>query len=87
MEFTPDGDAHNNRWQYSLTGLDLISFYMTVYNRWGEIVWETTDQKAAWDGFYKGKMVQAGTYSWVLNAKDNLEDKRLQLVGSLNVIY
>ncbi len=85
--FTPDGDAHNNRWQYSLTGLDLISFYMTVYNRWGEIVWETTDQKAAWDGFYKGKMVQAGTYSWVLNAKDNLEDKRLQLVGSLNVIY
>ena len=85
--FTPDGDAHNNRWQYSLTGLDLISFYMTVYNRWGEIVWETTDQKAAWDGFYKGKMVQAGTYSWVLNAKDNLEDKHLQFVGSLNVVY
>ena len=85
--FTPDGDAHNNRWQYSLTGLDLISFYMTVYNRWGEIVWETNDQKAAWDGFYKGKMVQAGTYSWVLNAKDNLEDKHLQFVGSLNVIY
>lgn len=85
--FTPDGDKHNNSWQYALTGLDLNSFNMKVFNRWGEIVWETYDQKASWDGVYKGKIVQSGTYTWVMNAKDNIEDKHMELVGCLNIIY
>ena len=85
--FTPDDDTHNNVWSYSLLGLDLNFFSMTVFNRWGEIVWKTTDQSASWDGFYKGKRVQNGTYTWVMNAKDNVEDKHLTLNGHLSIIY
>ena len=85
--FTPDGDTYNNLWEYSLNGLDLSSFSMRVFNRWGTVVWETNDQYASWDGKYKGELVQTGTYTWTMTAKDNVEDKRFYLNGNLNVIY
>ena len=85
--FTPDGDTHNNSWEYSLIGLDLSFFNMRVFNRWGTVVWESNDQNASWDGKFKGEMVQSGTYTWTMIAKDNIEDKHLYLNGNLNVLY
>ncbi|MFN7014256.1 MAG: gliding motility-associated C-terminal domain-containing protein [Bacteroidia bacterium] len=39
-----------------------------MYSRWGEVVFSTTDPKICWDGTYKGKMMNTGSFVYVLEA-------------------
>ncbi|MEA3497339.1 MAG: PKD domain-containing protein [Bacteroidota bacterium] len=64
--FTPDKENNNT---IEITGCgtrfkELISF--RIFNRWGEIVFETTDPQQAWDGTYKGKIQNMDTYVYVI---------------------
>lgn len=63
--FTPDGDQHNQTWRIEASGLDLLEFELTIYDRWGNPIWYSKDAKANWDGTYKGKVAPEGSYSWV----------------------
>lgn len=65
--FTPNGDGAND--QLFVRGLKVDEFYFAVYNRWGEKVFETRDRAEGWDGFFKGKAVDAGVFGWYLEAK------------------
>lgn len=50
-----------------------------MFNRWGEIVWESYNAEGTWDGFYgAGGIVQDGTYIWVIETKDATTDKKHQ---------
>lgn len=71
--FTPNGDNFNNIWKYSIKGIDLYSFHMKVYNRWGEVVWESFDPENYWDGSYKGIVAPDGTYTWSLEYDSTTE--------------
>jgi gliding motility-associated-like protein len=45
-------------------------FYLfQIYNRWGEIVFETKDPNEGWDGRKKGKMCPSGVYVYKINAR------------------
>ena len=85
--FTPDADAFNNSWMYYLNGYDVTKFTLTIFNRWGEIVWESKDPAVYWDGTFNGKLVQSGTYTWTLNVKDDNTDEVFYYRGHINVIY
>jgi gliding motility-associated-like protein len=66
--FTPDGNEHNQIWGPILTsGISVEEFRLAVYNRWGQIIWETFDSSVKWDGTYNGKLVQSGTYVWTMS--------------------
>lgn len=85
--FTPNGDDKNSTWKFYVSGYDLYrSFEMSVYNRWGEMVWKTNDVNAEWDGNYKGSVVTDGVYTWSLVTKDVVSDRKSYFNGSLNVI-
>lgn len=84
--FTPDGDEFNQTWKFFIEGVDIYDFNVTVYNRWGEKVWESNDPSLGWDGTYKGNVVQSGTYSWTVYAKDRLNDNRYTWNGNVNVL-
>jgi gliding motility-associated-like protein len=60
--FTPDGDGCNEFFYGAFTGLMSGHFYL--YNRWGELVFESRDLNFKWDGTFQGVPVQIGTYSW-----------------------
>ncbi|NDB35141.1 MAG: hypothetical protein EB023_07295, partial [Flavobacteriia bacterium] len=63
--FTPNGDGLNDVFTPIISNLTLVKYYkFEVYNRWGQIVYESDDPGAGWDGKYKGKLAQFGTYSW-----------------------
>ena len=47
--FTPDGDGRNEGLRVA-TNCDMLEFSLTLYNRWGEVVWEITDPESPWDG-------------------------------------
>jgi gliding motility-associated-like protein len=45
------------------------SFQLSVYNRWGQKLYETSDFNSGWDGTYKGQPCKQEVYIWKLNVK------------------
>ena len=84
--FTPDGDEFNQTWKIYAQGIDETQFHLYIYNRWGEIIWETNDMTDEWDGSYKGQIVDEGVYNWVARAKDLYSDKKLPFKGSIYLL-
>ena len=84
--FTPDGDEYNETWRVYISGIDIYDFHITMFNRWGEVVWESFDPNGEWDGSYmsNGK-VQDGTYVWILHAKDSYNDNKHEFKGSVSI--
>lgn len=84
--FTPDDDEHNQDWGIHIEGIDIYNFNLLIYNRWGEIIWESKDPFATWDGTFNGQIVPQGTYIWTIDAKDAINDNKFQYNGYINVI-
>jgi len=60
--FTPNGDGKNDT--FKVIGNNLDEIYLAVYNRWGELIFETRDPSAGWDGTYKGKLMPPDAYGF-----------------------
>jgi gliding motility-associated-like protein len=85
--FTPDGDEFNQLFQPVFTsGFDPYDFNFTVFNRWGETIFESKDASVGWDGSYMGMMAQEGQYSWRIEFKTNKTDERVLVYGHLNLM-
>ena len=61
--FTPNRDEFNNSFK-PVVPIPLKNYQFTIYNRWGELIFESFDKEEGWDGTFNGQMVQEGTYSW-----------------------
>jgi gliding motility-associated-like protein len=85
--FTPDGDEFNNSWRVFISGISMQNFDLEIYNRWGEILWESHDPDAAWDGTYGGKLVEEGTYIWKMRAMDMFTDEKFEWEGHVTILY
>ena len=84
--FTPDGDELNQNWRVYIQGIDVYNFDLELYNRWGEIIWESHDPEATWDGTYGGEPVKDGTYVWKIRAFDAENDNKYEFNGFVNVL-
>ncbi|MDR0802055.1 MAG: gliding motility-associated C-terminal domain-containing protein [Fluviicola sp.] len=85
--FTPDGDEHNNIFLPVMTaGFSPATYEFYIYNRWGELIFESKDTTAGWDGTYGGNMVQDGIYTWILRFRDDDSDKKYEFTGHVNLM-
>lgn len=84
--FTPDGDEFNQTWKAEISGIDEFNFELIIFNRWGQIIWESRDPNVGWDGTYNGKIVQDGTYAWIARVGVPYNDDKLEFSGSMNLI-
>jgi len=84
--FTPDGDEFNQTWRVVADGIDIHHFNLKIFNRWGEIIWETNDASVGWDGTYNGKELQSGMYSWKASARDLHHDGKYEWKGHINLL-
>jgi gliding motility-associated-like protein len=85
--FTPDGDEFNQVFQPIFTsGYDAHDFNMLIYNRWGEVIYETNDDKIGWDGTFKGNPVQSGIYTWKIEFQKLYTDERVIVTGHVNLL-
>ncbi|RYD56490.1 MAG: T9SS type B sorting domain-containing protein [Sphingobacteriales bacterium] len=64
--FTPNGDGKNDKLRPISVGYANIK-YFRVFNRFGEMVYETKTFFDGWDGWFKGETADLGTYFWVLS--------------------
>ncbi len=63
--FSPNNDGQNDVFKIcNITNEKLIDF--KVFNRWGTILFRTTDPKQGWDGFSKGQLQPVGVYGYVI---------------------
>lgn len=87
--FTPDADEHNQSWgPVFLSGFDKFNFQVLVFNRWGEIVWESFDADGRWDGKYSKKQLTCpeGIYTWKITYKKKNSDKKIVRTGHITLI-
>ena len=61
--FTPNNDGKNDRFKVLTNGV-LLDFHLTVFNRWGEIVYDSRDAAAGWDGTINGVKQPPGGFAW-----------------------
>ncbi len=63
--FTPNGDGKNETFAPVVTNAK--DYSVLVFNRWGELIFETTNPIAGWNGTYKNKMCPEGVYVYIIN--------------------
>jgi gliding motility-associated-like protein len=85
--FTPDDDDYNPTFQPVFSsGFDPYDFRLLIFNRWGEIIFESQNAAIGWDGTYGGKLMQDGTYTWKIEFKTTANDERKVVTGHVNMI-
>jgi gliding motility-associated-like protein len=82
--FTPNNDGLNDIIKPLLIGIKTLH-YFTIYNRWGQKVFSTSDMNKGWDGAFKNGEKIPGNYIWVLKAED-ITGKVYNLRGSFILI-
>lgn len=85
--FTPDGDEHNNVWLPVFTsGYDEYDYNLLIYNRWGEVIFESNKANYGWDGTYNNIMCPTGIYAWKIIYGNKKDDSKKVITGSVNLI-
>lgn len=88
---TPNGDGFNDVFEPKVTGLSLITGAKTViFNRWGNILWDTDDPLIQWDGKSKQTKMDCppGTYFYITDITyvDTVGEEKLHLQGSITIV-
>jgi gliding motility-associated-like protein len=60
--FTPDGDGLNDVFVPVVRYDFVATYHMYIFNRWGQMIFESSDMQQGWDGTYKGKQAMGGVY-------------------------
>ncbi len=81
--FTPNGDGLNDSFKPEGTLMQL--FNMKIFNREGNLLYETEDQEDGWDGMYDGEEMPFNTYIYIIEAVDNV-GKSYNRTGKLLLI-
>ncbi len=58
--FSPNGDGSND--VFCVRGPEIDSLHLQIYNRWGNLVFESNDINDGWDGTFKGEKCEEGVY-------------------------
>lgn len=67
--FSPNGDGLNDYFNHKqLENIDIRA--ITIYNRWGQVLFKTEDLLEGWDGTFEGENCPSGTYYWLASYVD-----------------
>jgi gliding motility-associated-like protein len=82
--FTPNGDGLNDVFMPSIMGVDEYRFL--IFDRWGELIFETDNFREGWDGRVKGNMCQQEVYVYRLDFRDLVEYKEHTYIGRVTLV-
>ena len=85
--FTPDGNKFNNEFLPIITeGILTETYHLSIFDRWGELVFESFDFKTGWDGTYNSQLVKEGIYVWKINFTEKELNVQRVLTGHVNLM-
>ena len=85
--FTPNDDGMNE--YFTTKGFNIDDFEIWIYNRWGELIYTSTDMGVWWDGTYMGYDCQIDVYVWKVKysvVTENGDMDNFQKVGRVSLI-
>lgn len=84
--FTPNANGLNDI--FTGKGIDITYYHLTIFDRWGELIFESEKEDTGWNGIYKGTIVKQDVYVWNFQYKTKCtEDKLNTKIGHVNVVY
>lgn len=81
--FTPNGDGINDR--AVVIGYGVAKLTFRIYNRWGQLMFESADERVGWDGKFNGKLQPMDAYGYTLDA-EMVSGERIRKSGSITLI-
>ncbi len=69
--FSPDNNQINDFYKPTVT-CDLTEFHMMIYNRWGQLLFQTDDPNVGWDGYYQNVLSETGFYMVIATYRSDL---------------
>lgn len=85
--FTPTSDPFNPDFRiYFIPGFEPLDFHFQIFNRWGEVLWESYNPAAIWNGTYNGLILEDGVYIWKLEFRENSTDVKHEDFGHITII-
>lgn len=88
--FTPNGNGLNDIWRALGPDDGIEDFNLAVYNRWGQLLWDSSVFGTGWDGTFNGELMPAGVYAWVMtfNVKGNIMSiGKVKYRGSVTLLH
>ncbi|WP_165806564.1 T9SS type B sorting domain-containing protein [Chitinophaga parva] len=76
--FSPNGDGHNDIFMPNMSYCAFKTYHLSVYNRWGNLLFESNDPGMGWNGTFKGSLADVATYVYVLQYQA-MDDSSMQL--------
>ncbi len=83
--FTPNGDGLNDEFKIE-TLAEFNEFKMYIYNRWGELIFESGDINKGWNGTFKGKIVPNGVYVYLVTGTIKDTNEQIKRNGTITVL-
>ena len=83
--FSPNGDGINDIFKINISCFP-AQFNMSIFNRYGQQVFETSDVFKAWDGTYQGKALPLGTYYYIIKYLNRSLNKTEQFSGNITLL-
>lgn len=81
--FSPNGDGVND--ELRVRGYVIKDMNLSIYDRWGEKVFESTDQSEGWDGRFKGRGLTSDVYNFILRYTC-INDEQFSRTGNVSII-
>lgn len=82
--FSPNGDGVNDIFRPLPVGIVKLE-YFRVYDRWGKLMYSTTEYMKGWDGTVNGQPAAIGTYVWIVQGKD-VSNNTIQRKGTVTLV-
>ncbi|MCE3279366.1 MAG: hypothetical protein K0S44_1557 [Bacteroidetes bacterium] len=83
--FTPNTDGLNDK--FTAKGTEITYFHLMIFNRWGELIFDTEKMDEGWDGFYKNQLVQQDVYVWKVKYKTKCSEGLIHSkIGHVTVV-
>ncbi|MFN8253513.1 MAG: gliding motility-associated C-terminal domain-containing protein [Ferruginibacter sp.] len=79
--FSPNGDGLNDVFRAIPAGI-VSTDYFAIYNRFGQLLFKNSNPLQGWDGTYKGKKADTGTYVWMISGTDR-DGKKVEMKGTV----
>lgn len=83
--FTPNEDGMNDIFYVYGNDIDPEIYELMIFNRWGELIFETNDMYEGWDGTEGGLDVPIGIYIWKLKTEAKSQEKYFERIGHVNL--
>jgi gliding motility-associated-like protein len=83
--FTPNNDAINDYFSLHIEGYVRFDD-LTIFNRYGQLMFTTKSQSATWDGKLSGHNLPSGTYYWIFNGMDTYYNVPIKKSGYISII-